>query len=161
MQYENWAKTNSQIAYFCLFSYFSITITFMKGGIVMDIGTQIRNLIDQEGITQKQLAEELNISTTTLNGYIQNRRQPDAKMAIRLAAYFNTTLDYIYGLTTLREPPVSPYNAEERRLVDIYRELPEELRILYEATGRTFSKMGRKKEWKREKKGEGQTDLEK
>lgn len=54
----------------------------------MDIGTQLRNLLDQDGITQKQLAEALNISSTTLNGYVQNRRQPDAKMAIRLAFIF-------------------------------------------------------------------------
>lgn len=117
----------------------------------MDIGTQIRNLIEQEGITQKKLAGELNISTTTLNGYIQNRRQPDAKMAIRLAAYFNTTLDYIFGLTTLREPPVSSYNVEERILVDIYRGLPDELKTLYVATGRAFVRTGRKKEGKQKK----------
>lgn len=120
----------------------------------MDIGTQIRNLIDQRGITQKQLAKELNISATTLNGYIQNRRQPDAKMAIRIAAYFGTTVDYIYGRTTLRELPVSPYNADEKRLVDIYRKLPGELKILYKATGRTFSKFGRKMERRQGKKGE-------
>lgn len=46
----------------------------------MDIGRQLRNLIEEDGITQKHLAETLNISTTTLNGYIQNRRQPDAKI---------------------------------------------------------------------------------
>ncbi len=38
----------------------------------MDIGSQLRNLLEQEGITQKELAEALNISATTLNGYIQN-----------------------------------------------------------------------------------------
>ena len=65
----------------------------------MDIGAKIRSLLEQEGITQKQLAESLNISATTLNGYIKNRRQPDAKMMIRLASYFNTTTDYIYGIT--------------------------------------------------------------
>lgn len=118
----------------------------------MDIGTQIRNLIEQKGITQKQLAGELNISTTTLNGYIQNRRQPDAKTVIRLAAYFNTTIDYIYGLTTLREPPISPYNAEEKFLVELYRELPDELKILLIATGKTFIKVGRQKELNRRRK---------
>ena len=39
--------------------------------MVLDIGNQLRNLLEQDGITQKQLAEALNISTTTLNGYIQ------------------------------------------------------------------------------------------
>lgn len=111
----------------------------------MDIGTQLRNLLDQDGITQKQLAEALNISTTTLNGYIQNRRQPDAKTVIRLASYFHTTTDYIYGLTSLREPMPSPYNADERHLVNIYRGIPEDKKPLYIETGRAFSKFGKDK----------------
>ena len=100
----------------------------------MDIGAKIRSLLEQEGITQKQLAESLNISATTLNGYIKNRRQPDAKMMIRLASYFNTTTDYIYGITNLREPLALPYNAQERHLVNLYIE-----------TGRTFSNFDKKK----------------
>ena len=111
----------------------------------MDIGTQLRNLLDQDGITQKQLAEALNISTTTLNGYIQNRRQPDAKTVIRLDSYFHTTPDYIYGLTSLREPMPSPYNADERHLVNIYRGIPEDKKPLYIETGRAFSKFGKDK----------------
>ena len=111
----------------------------------MDIGAQLRNLLEQDGISQKQLAEDLNISATTLNGYIQNRRQPDAKMVIRLASYFNTTTDYIYGITSLREPFAAPYNAEERHLVNIYRGIPEDKKPLYIETGRTFSKFGKKK----------------
>ena len=111
----------------------------------MDIGTQLRNLLEQDGITQKELAEALNISTTTLNGYVQYRRQPDARMVIRLASYFHTTTDYIYGLTTLRESTTTPYNAEERHLVNIYRAIPEDKRPLYIETGRTFSNFGKKK----------------
>ena len=91
----------------------------------MDIGLQLRNLLEQDGISQKQLAEDLNISATTLNGYIQNRRQPDAKMVIRLASYFHTTTDYIYGITNIREPYATPYNAEERHLVNIFRGIPD------------------------------------
>ena len=118
----------------------------------MEIGTQLRNLLEQDGITQKQLAEALNISTTTLNGYVQNRRQPDAKMAIRLASYFHTTTDYLYGLTTLREPPVTPFNAEERHLVNIYRGIPDGMKPLYIETGRTFSRVAKKKEKEKETK---------
>ena len=122
----------------------------------MDIGTQLRNLLDQDGITQKQLAEALNISSTTLNGYVQNRRQPDAKMAIRLASYFHTTTDYIYGLTTFSDPPVTPFNAEERHLINIYRGIPEGMKPLYIETGRTFSRVAKKKEKELRKKSEKQ-----
>jgi transcriptional regulator with XRE-family HTH domain len=105
----------------------------------LDIGSQLRKLLEQDGITQKQLAKDLNISTTTLNGYVKNRRQPDANTVIRLASYFNTTTDFIYGLTTLREPMASPYNADERHLVNIYRNIPEDKKSLFMETGKTFS----------------------
>lgn len=110
----------------------------------MDIGAQLRNLLEEDGITQKQLAEALNLSTTTLNGYIKNRRQPDAKTVIRLASYFHTTTDYIYGLTAFREPMSIPYSAEERHLVNIFRGIPEEQKPLYIETGRTFSNFSQK-----------------
>jgi len=126
----------------------------VKGGIALDIGTQLRNLLDQDGITQKQLAQALNISTTTLNGYVQNRRQPDAKMVIRLAAYFHTTTDYLYGLTNLREPLITPFNAEERHLVNIYRAIPDGIKPLYIETGRTFSRAAKKKKKISEKQDE-------
>lgn len=112
----------------------------------MDIGFQLRNLLEQKGITQKQLADDLNISATTLNGYIKNRRQPDASTVIRLASYFQTTTDYIYGISTIREPPSSPYNSAEQNLVKIYREMPEDKKSLYIETGRTFSDFGKKTE---------------
>lgn len=104
----------------------------------MNIGHQLRRLLEQDGITQKQLAQALSISTTTLNGYVQNRRQPDANTVIRLASYFNTTTDFIYGLTALREPTASPYNADERHLINIYRAIPEDKKPLYLETGKTF-----------------------
>jgi transcriptional regulator with XRE-family HTH domain len=111
----------------------------------LDIGNQLRNLLEQAGITQKQLAKDLNIAATTLNGYVQNRRQPDAKTVIRLASYFHTTTDYIYGITTIKEPLSSPYNAQERHLVKIFRGIPEDKRPLYIETGLAFSNSGRKK----------------
>ena len=97
----------------------------------MNIGHQLCILLEEEGITQKELAEILNLSATTLNGYIKNRRQPDATTLIRLASYFNTTTDFIYGVTSLKEAPTSPYSAEERRLISIYRSIPEDKKSLF------------------------------
>ncbi|MBO5372350.1 MAG: helix-turn-helix transcriptional regulator [Lachnospiraceae bacterium] len=111
----------------------------------MDIGNQLRILLEEDGITQRQLANDLNISATTLSGYLQNRRQPDAKMIIRLASYFHTSTDYIYGLTTFREPMNVPYNADERHLINIYRSIPDDKKPLYIETGKTFTKYGKKR----------------
>lgn len=118
----------------------------------MDIGRQLRNLLDQERISQKELAKALNISDSTLSGYVKNRRQPDAKTVIRIASYFHTTTDYIYGLTSVRDPITIPYNAEERHLVNIYRAIPEDKRPLYIETGRVFSLYGKNKNKKKKDK---------
>ena len=123
-------------------------MTRQRGGICLDIGRQLRNLLDQERISQKELAKALNISDSTLSGYVKNRRQPDAKTVIRIASYFHTTTDYIYGLTSVRDPITIPYNAEERHLVNIYRAIPEDKRPLYIETGRVFSLYGKNKKKK-------------
>lgn len=105
----------------------------------MDIGKQLCYLIKQDNITQRQLAEKLHLSATTLNGYIKNRRQPDAKTVALLASYFHTTTDYIYGLTSIRDVNTSPYGADEHCLISIYRRIPDDKKHLYCEMGITFS----------------------
>ncbi len=116
----------------------------------MDIGYRLRNLLEEKDITQRKLAKSLNISPAALNGYIKNRRQPDAGTLVRLASYFNTTTDYIYGVTSLKEAPATPYNAEERRLISIYRTIPDDKKSLFMETGKTFSNYGKGKTAKKE-----------
>ncbi len=111
----------------------------------MDIGHRLRTLIEEKGITQKELADCLNISTPTLNGYLKNRRKPDADTLIYLASYFHTTTDYIYGMTSSKEPPISPYNAEECRLIHIYRTIPDDKKPLFMETGRIFANFEKNK----------------
>ena len=42
-------------------------------------------------------------------------------------------------------------NAEERRLINIYRGIPDELKPLYLETGKLFSRTARRKERERQK----------
>ncbi len=109
----------------------------------MEIGHRLLSLLEEEGITQKELAKSLNLSPSTLNGYIKNRRQPDATTLIRLVSYFDTTTDYLYGMTSLKEAPSSPYSAEERHLISIYRSISDEKKALFIETGKVFSNFGK------------------
>lgn len=61
----------------------------------MSIGARLRKLLDKTGRTQTNLAKTLDISLSTLNGYINDYREPDAKMLSRLAEELDTTVDYI------------------------------------------------------------------
>ena len=49
----------------------------------MNFGKQLEQLIEDNDISQKQLAKALNIAPTTLNGYLHNYREPDFSTLIR------------------------------------------------------------------------------
>lgn len=61
-------------------------------------GTKIRNLRAEQSLTQKELATRLNIPTSTLGTYEQDRSEPDILMIKKLATFFNVTSDYLLNL---------------------------------------------------------------
>ncbi|PED91584.1 transcriptional regulator [Bacillus cereus] len=60
-------------------------------------GNIIRDLRKQEGITQKELAQSLQLSESTIGMYERNERQPDYNTLIRIADYFNVSTDFLLG----------------------------------------------------------------
>ena len=55
----------------------------------------LRLLIEEKGITQKQLAKDLHIAVSTLGGYVQGTSEPDFDTLRRLAQYFEVSVDYL------------------------------------------------------------------
>ncbi|KAA0777963.1 MULTISPECIES: helix-turn-helix domain-containing protein [Bacillus cereus group] len=60
-------------------------------------GNIIRDLRKQKGITQKELAQSLQLSESTIGMYERNERQPDYNTLIRIANYFNVSTDFLLG----------------------------------------------------------------
>lgn len=61
------------------------------------IGDRIRKLRIESNLTQKKLAELLDISPSAVGMYEQNRRIPDADSITRLAFIFRVSTDYLLG----------------------------------------------------------------
>ena len=55
--------------------------------------------IKKRGITQLKLAMDLNISQNTISRYETGEREADYATLIRLADYFNVSLDYLLKRT--------------------------------------------------------------
>lgn len=55
--------------------------------------------IKKRGITQLKLAMDLNISQNTISRYETGEREADYATLIRLADYFNVSLDYLLERT--------------------------------------------------------------
>ena len=65
---------------------------------------RLKDLREDSDITQKQLADYLNIKQNTYSQYETEQRQLPLDALIKLALYFNTSTDYILELTSERKP---------------------------------------------------------
>ena len=60
----------------------------------MKIGDRIENLMVQEKLNQKELAN-IGVTESALSRYINNERQPKAEILANIATALNTTSDYL------------------------------------------------------------------
>lgn len=73
---------------------------------------RLRDLREDMDLTQSQLVEILQMHKTTYTNYEQGLREIPFSLVIRLAEFYNVTIDYIAGLTDaprpLRKEPPCP-----------------------------------------------------
>ena len=65
---------------------------------------RIRNLRIDEDFTQKQIANKLKIAPNTLSQYETGMRNIPNEILIEFAILYNTSMDYLAGLTDVKEP---------------------------------------------------------
>lgn len=63
----------------------------------------LKKLREQRGLNMKEMAGELNIPYTTYVGYEKGEREPSSDVLIKIANYYNTSVDYILGVTTTQD----------------------------------------------------------
>lgn len=63
----------------------------------MELGDVIRSLRQLKRMTQKELADRLAISPSTIGMYEQNRRMPDIDTVSKIANVFDVSVDYLLG----------------------------------------------------------------
>lgn len=92
----------------------------------MDFGTRIQNLLNERGITQRQLAADLHLNPNTVNGYIKCRRFPDCITLSRIAGYLGTNVDYLLGNTPVKVYPHLSLTKEEILILNNYRSMDKD-----------------------------------
>lgn len=92
----------------------------------------LRKLRGSASVSQKQLAEAVGVSQQSINKYENHNIEPDIETMIRIAKYFNTSVDYLIGYSTVphKAERLSIYelNEEERNLVSCFRRLSSQQR---------------------------------
>ena len=90
----------------------------------MKFGEKLRFLLEIKDIKQKDFAHAINISPSTLCGYINSDRQPDFELVKKIASVLDVTTDYLldYNHTPIPEP----ISVRELALIKNLREFSKE-----------------------------------
>jgi len=102
----------------------------------MKFGDILRFLIEERELTQRQLANDLNIAPSTIGGYVQNSSEPDFNALKSLAKYFNVSTDYLLDFHTGKTG-----SHEEAELLRVFRAMTAHEKLLYLEQGRAFIKI--------------------
>lgn len=63
---------------------------------------RLKQLREEKGITQQELAQTLNIGRASISNYELGTRTPDIEILSKLADYFGVTTDYLIGKSDFR-----------------------------------------------------------
>lgn len=112
----------------------------------MSFGENLRTLIEERGLTQKELAKQLNIAPSTLGSYVQNVREPDFSTIKLIAEYFDVSIDY---LLDYNPNPKSTW--QENELLRIFRSLTSEQQYVCIEQCKVFVRMNSEKKGEQKK----------
>ena len=71
---------------------------------VMKMRLRIRNLREDADLKQKDIAAYLLCDQSLYSKYERGERDLPLLYAVRLAEYYNTSVDYLVGLTDVKKP---------------------------------------------------------
>ncbi|MED3025257.1 MULTISPECIES: helix-turn-helix domain-containing protein [Bacillus cereus group] len=66
-------------------------------------GTRLHTLRKERKLRQEDMAKQLGIARTTYAMYEQGNREPDYNTLIKLANFFEVSIDYLLGTTEMRQ----------------------------------------------------------
>lgn len=90
----------------------------------------LRVLRDEKGVSQQKLADAIGVSQPSINKYENHNIEPDIYTLCLMADYFETSVDFIVGHTTIRrkieETEEYALNDTEQELINTFRALSKE-----------------------------------
>ena len=88
---------------------------------------RIRELREERGLTQKELAEAIGVDRTAIAKYESGASGAKSEMLEKLANYFGVTTDYILGRTNEKTPaPVVQSGGEEEEIREYLQRIKDD-----------------------------------
>ena len=109
---------------------------------------RIREIREELGLSQKELAEKMQVSPTNIYNYETGRTEPSIEILLKLSQILNVSIDYLIG----REDDFGVVknhaavqggeilSAEEKELIRNYRKLTDEQKLAVKMIASTYLK---------------------
>lgn len=94
-------------------------------------GDILKELRENQSMTQNYLAELLNVSRQSVGGYENNTTEPPTDIVVKIADIFNVTCDYLLGRTN-EKYSLNLLSIEDNELLSKFYEDRDILLKLYE-----------------------------
>ena len=103
----------------------------------------LRKLRLEYGLSQHKLAEMVGVSQQAINKYENHNIEPDIDTLIKLADYFETSVDFLIGHTDIDHviEPVTEFelNQDEAELLENYRRLSKKQKLAVSTVIESYS----------------------
>lgn len=83
----------------------------------MDFGDKLKDLRQQAGLTQKQLAERLGVTKSVISFYERSERTPSPDVLRKLAAVFHVSTDFLLDIDRVKRIDISGLDDNDIQLV--------------------------------------------
>ena len=101
-------------------------------------GQNLRKLRKNNGLLQKELAEDLGVTISAISLWEKGTCLPATAKLNDIAIYFNVTSDELLGLEPIKKEPAN-LSSEESELIEIYRNATDSDRSILMSVARKFS----------------------
>ena len=81
-----------------------------------DLGTRISDLLKQNGLSQKELAEKIGVTNASTSRYINGERIPKGPVVANIASVLHVEAGYLLGMVTPEEDPELEFYKTQRAI---------------------------------------------
>lgn len=69
-----------------------------KGNMKIILGERLKELREEQGYTQRQIADILGVNSVTYLHYEKEQREPPLSLIVDIAVFYGVSVDYLLGL---------------------------------------------------------------
>lgn len=82
----------------------------------------LKELIMESSLSLRKLAKESGVTATQYSRYLKGSI-PTVNITVKIAKYFNCSLDYLFGISSVRQNHFTSYNYDIAKFVENYQKL--------------------------------------